>query len=575
MAYEIALPEDDSGSFGDYLTALKRRRGSVITVLLPNKYSSTATVLIERPEVPPGLVPTTVTTFAAQQLQYITQRVMTRTNLSNIIEKFDLYADERKYMPTLMLVDEAQQDMNIELVDVQTSDTAGRAMTSTIAFTLGFDHEKPKTAQAVANELVSLYLAENVRTRTVQTAETSEFLQQEVDQLDAQVRELEAQVAAFKEENEGSLPSLNAMNLQMMQRLDSELLDLRTQLSGMDESRLVIESQLAILDPLSPGILADGRAVAAPNDQLKALQTEATLLASRYSPDHPDVERIRRQIKAMESELGVESSGVDLAQTYQLLQSARAGLANAREQYTADHPEVKRLERQVERLEEQLDAPGPSRRPGELEADNPAYIQLETRLKTLEIDRQALLRKEAALKKRLDGYEQKLLRSSQVERGLSALMRQLNTASQQYAAAKSKLFSARLGQALETQSKGERFTLVEPADLPLTPSSPNRPVLLTLCLLLGLGGGLGWPQLAATMDRAVLGAKSIQRVFGAPPIAEIPLIVTVDDRGRTRRFRLVFLIGIPLLIIVALALFHVLVRPLDVFWYIAMRRLGI
>jgi len=82
-------------------------------------------------------------------------------------------------------------------------------------------------------------------------------------------------------------------------------------------------------------------------------------------------------------------------------------------------------------------------------------------------------------------------------------------------------------------------------------------------------------DLAATMDRAVLGAKSIQRVFGAPPIAEIPLIVTVDDRGRTRRFRLVFLIGIPLLIIVALALFHVLVRPLDVFWYIAMRRLGI
>ncbi len=106
MAYDLAIPEDDSGgSFGDYLLALKRRRtsaivialsiiivGTAITIVLPNMYKSTATILIERPDVPPALVQTTVTTLAAQQLQYISQRVMTRTNLAGIIEKFDLYA---------------------------------------------------------------------------------------------------------------------------------------------------------------------------------------------------------------------------------------------------------------------------------------------------------------------------------------------------------------------------------------------------------------------------------------------------------------------------------------------------
>ena len=154
MAYEIAIPEDDpGGSFGDYLSALKRRStsaivialsmivvGTVITVMLPNKYESTATILIESPEVPSALVQTTVTTFAAQQLQYISQRVMTRTNLAGIIEKFDLYADERERLPTLMLVDKAQESMKIDLIDVQTADTSGRTVSATIAFTLGLMH---------------------------------------------------------------------------------------------------------------------------------------------------------------------------------------------------------------------------------------------------------------------------------------------------------------------------------------------------------------------------------------------------------------------------------------------------
>ena len=122
MAFEIALPEDDNRSFGDYLDALKRRRkpallialtllllGGVAIVVWPNAYTSTAVILIEDPDIPPGLVPSTVVTYAAKQIQYINQRVMTRTNLANIIEKFNLFADERKYLPTLLLVPDVEK----------------------------------------------------------------------------------------------------------------------------------------------------------------------------------------------------------------------------------------------------------------------------------------------------------------------------------------------------------------------------------------------------------------------------------------------------------------------------------
>ena len=132
-----------------------------------------------------------------------------------------------------------------------------------------------------------------------------------------------------------------------------------------------------------------------------------------------------------------------------------------------------------------------------------------------------------------------------------------------------------MGQALETQSKGERFTLVEPADLPLQPSSPNRPVLLALVVILALAGGLGWPQVAATMDQAIRGARSVERIFGAPPIAEIPLITTAADVAQGRRTQFAALIIAPVVIALILLAVHFLFMPLDVLWYVAVRRLGL
>jgi succinoglycan biosynthesis transport protein ExoP len=586
MAYDIAIPEDDSGgSFGDYLLALKRRRtsaivialsiivvGTVITVLLPNSYKSTATILIESAEVPAALVQTTVTTFAAQQLQYISQRVMTRTNLAGIIEKFDLYADERKRLPTLMLVDEAEENMSIDLVDVQTADTSGNIVSSTIAFTLSFKHETPKTAQAVANELVSLYLDENVRTRTIQTAETSEFVQNEVDLLDVEVRKIEAEVADYKRENESSLPELSEMNLSLMQRIDSEILEIQRQIVGLVETRAIIETQMALVDPVGSRFLADGSTVVSPAEQLKGLQTQLAMLEGRYSADHPDVQALRRQIASLQEQLGVEN--IDLVDNTKALRDARAELDVARQDYSPDHPEVERLERVVESLEaRQAEALTPVS-DDSIEPDNPIYLDLKLKLDTLDADEHSLKFRAEQLENRLAKYEKNLTRTASVEQDLRAMERRLQTSTQQYLAAREKLFSAKMGQSLETQSKGERFVLVEPADQPLIPSSPNRPVLLGLFLVLGLSAGLGWPQLSAAIDGVITGGKSIQRVFGAPPIAEIPLIVTAADLDKIRNRRLLFFIAVPILFVVVLAVFHFVVMPLDVFWYVALRRLG-
>jgi uncharacterized protein involved in exopolysaccharide biosynthesis len=94
---------------GDYLAAFRRRRptillvGSVVFVLglivamaWPPTYQATSTILIEEQEIPTELIQSTVTSYAAQRIEVISQRVMSRSNLMEIIEKYNLYERDRK-----------------------------------------------------------------------------------------------------------------------------------------------------------------------------------------------------------------------------------------------------------------------------------------------------------------------------------------------------------------------------------------------------------------------------------------------------------------------------------------------
>jgi uncharacterized protein involved in exopolysaccharide biosynthesis len=583
MAFDIALPEDDNRTIGDYLDALKRRRKPALVIALsllvlgtigifvwPNAYTSTAVILIEDPDIPPGLVPTTVTTFASKQIQYINQRVMTRSNLAEIIEKFDLFPEERKYLPTLLLVGDVEKDMSIDIIDVQQQGAGGQPITSTIAFRLGFESKDPQIARQVANELVSLYLAENVRSRTEKTAETSQFMQAEVDRLDAEVKDLESQISVIKRDNKGSLPDQGAFNMQLLNSLTNDIGEIDRQLQSVRENKIMLDAELAKLSPISTTVTPDGKPISSPEDQLKALQTELSRLKGRYSPEHPDVQRVTRDLAAVRAQLG---ANIDLDQVEANLTEARLQLAKAEGSYTADSPQVQQARRRVQSLEGEVARPR-NVGVGSMEPDNPVYIQVGAQKEMLGSQERSLLTKQAELRARRASIEENMLASSDVEKDLSALYRRLQTATFSYQKARDSLVTAKMGQALETQSKGERFALVEPPDLPLLPSSPNRPVLLALLIVLVLAAGLGWPQVAESMDAAINSPRAIERVQGAPPIAEIPLIVTTQDRKRHRNVKVGALLIAPVIVAIVLVLVHFLWIPLDILWYVGLRRLG-
>ena len=134
----------------------------------------------------------------------------------------------------------------------------------------------------------------------------------------------------------------------------------------------------------------------------------------------------------------------------------------------------------------------------------------------------ALRAQQNKLLTKLAEYEEKMELAPRVEQELLALQRELQTATTRYFAMRDRQFAAEMGESLETQSKGERFVLVEPANMPLEPASPNRSALLILLTIMSPAIGIGYVIIRRMMDKSIWGGNMLASIQGVPAIAEIP-----------------------------------------------------
>ena len=575
---ELAL--EQTLDLGDYLAAFRRRRGMIVLIagtvfilglitalVWPPTYESSATILIEEQEIPVEMVQTTVTSYAGQRIQVISQRVMTRANLLEIIDKYALYVDERKRETTEEVLDTMRKDIKVDMVQADVVDPrSGRPMAATIAFTVGFEGENPVLVQKVANELTTLYLNENLRTRTEKTEETREFIAAEAERLNTEIQRLEAALSAFKEKNIGLLPESRELVTQQIQRTQTEIDNITDQIRSAKETKVYLQGQLAVLDPYTTDDATD------PASRLQALRTQYISLYSRYSPDHPDVLRTKREIAALEKEVGVVDTTADeLAQ----LETLQAKLDKARQTYSDEHPDVKNLKRQIAAMEKELQKPASVSHKSYAGANpsNPAYVTLSSQLEAQDIQVKLLTERQGKLKQKIAEYEDRLLQMPKVEAEYRTLARDYENTTIRYRDLKSKQMTAEVAQAMEKERKGEKFTLIDPPILPEKPISPNRPAIIFLSLVLALGAGIGSAAAAESMDSAVRGAKGVISILNTAPLAVIPYLASDADIGRERKRRWLMITGVMAGIIVVLLLINFLYSPLDVLWFRGLRKI--
>lgn len=586
--------EEDVKSVGDYFAALRRRKRQLVLPMvilfiiavavalgLPAVYRSSATILIEQQDIPAEMVQSTITTFADQRIQIISQRVMTTRNLMEIIGKYGLYKDELEKKTREEVLDEMREDIEFAMLSAEVVDPrSGRPMAATIAFTLAFNSKSPGLAQKVANELVSLYLNENLRSRKEKTAETSSFLKEESGRLAKEIDQLEEKLANFKQASKGSTPDLLNMNMQLMQRMEGNINNNIQKLQSLEQRKIYLESELTQIDPYTTMYSETGRPILGAESRLKARKAELVTLQSTYSPDHPDIIKMRKEVAALEKEVG---GTVDNSEMYLRLDGLKADLAISREKYSKDHPDVKKMERAVTQLQKEIDtsqeqeqeqAGSEAVKKGH-EPDNPAYIQLSASLESVKADIQGTITIQKKHEDKLKEYEERITKTPQTEREYQNITRDYDNAILKYREIKAKLMQATLAEEMEKGSKGERFSLIEPPLLPEKPDKPNRLAIIFLGLVLSVAAGIGTVVVAESMDHGVRGQKRVTSLLGAMPLAVIPYIIDDEDIARKRRSRLKFVLLTLIAIVITVVAIHFIFKPLDVLWYVLMRKLDI
>jgi uncharacterized protein involved in exopolysaccharide biosynthesis len=489
----------------------------------PPTYRSTGTILIEQQEIPEEFVRSAISSYADQRVQVISQRVTTSANLLEIINKYNLYPNERGTKSREFIVAKMRDDIKLNMISADVMDPRqGRATKATIAFSVSYDNRSPQVAVAVANELTSLYLRENLETRKQQAAGSAEFLSGEAARIGAQVTALEQKLADFKTKNENSLPEYEQLNVQLASRAQDDLREVSSRVRALDQQIVFLDSQLAQINPTAT-LYSDntGQRVMGAADQLKLLKSQYARATAAYEDTHPDVVRLKSEIDGLEKELGSQNTYRD---TKRELEQARADLAAARQSHSEDYPDVVRLSREVAQLEEKLkNAPrSPATPVRGQEPDNPAYIQIQASREAAQTERTSLVAQQGQLRARLVELEQRSAATPMIERDYNALMSDLESAKKKHAEVQQKQMEAQLASNLETERKGERFTLIEPPLEPQKPVSPNRVLILLLGGVVGLGAAIGLMRLLEALDTRIRSREDIVALLSVPPLAVIP-----------------------------------------------------
>ncbi len=557
------------------VTSLASALTLAIALLLPPTYQSGATILIEQQEIPQDLVRSAVTSFADQRVQVISQRVMTTQNLMSLIDRYNLYPDIRLSKPREVLLKRMRDDIAMKMISADVIDPrSGRPTQATIAFSVSYKSHSAELALKVANDLTSLYLNENLTSRTQMAEQTSSFFAQEAERQEKRILELDKQLADFKQKHENELPEQVTLIENQTERTELDLRDAENHIAALDDQKVLLEAQLAQINPTMQVFSDTGQRVMNTEDRLKALKSKLAEYKARYAPGHPDIVATEREVQGLEKQVQADDGTSDLARD---LEQAKGELAQAKEKYSAEHPDVIRLTHTVERLEKEVAAsPAVGVRARErAHPDNPAYIQVQGQLDSVTVQRESEVKKRDQLRAQLNDYERRLAGEPAVEKQYREIARDLETAQRKYEEIRAKQTEAQVSQNLETEHKGERFTMIEPPLPPEKPISPNRFMILALGLVLSLGAGAGAAALVDQLDASVRSSQEVRALLQVPPLAAIPTIRTAAERRRQRRIQWYAWGGSAAGLAAGAVLMHLFVRPLDVVWLSLLQRFGV
>jgi polysaccharide chain length determinant protein (PEP-CTERM system associated) len=457
----------------------------LLAVVLPKKYTSQTLILVQQPTVPSDIVKPVVTEDLNHRLASMQEQILSRTRLEPIIEKFGLYPELRGKVHTEDLVEQLRTSIAITpLVSMP-----GTQNQSLPGFYVSVTFNNPQLGQQICTEITSMFMEQNARALEQQAAQTTSFLSQQLVEAKAKLDAQDGKLAQFKRQYLGSLPEEEQTNLSLLMGMNSQLEANTQALSRAQQDKAFNESLLNQQQAnLEASQAMPGRNPETLEQQLSALQDQLTVLETRYTPEHPDIIKLKTSIEQMRKRLAEEPK------------ANPSGSGNA---------------------------PTPRSEP-------PQMQQLRAKQRQDEQNIADLTKRQIQIQNQIGVLQARVQASPVVEQQFKEITRNHQSALDFYNELLKKSNNSEMAKDLQHQQEGEQFRVLDPPSLPDKPSFPKKPLFLGGGAGAGLALGLGILFLLAVSDKSLHTERDVETYLKLPVLALVPLL-DVAGQGKLDR----------------------------------------
>lgn len=453
--------------------------GTVLVVVLPRIYSASTMILVQPQKVPDEYVRSIVSADIDSRINTISQQILSRSNLERIIKEFNIFSepDHQK-----MFVEDKLKSLRERIsIDLIREDRRGPAD----AFSISFKGTDPEQVMRVTNALAKYFIDENLKVREEQALGTSDFLDDELNDIRVQLEQQEEALKNYRARFMGGLPEQLDTNLRILEGLQLQLNMKNESLRYAKNNLILIEKQIEAAS--RSGVIAEGQEtgpglVYKTEDELEleTLEDRLEQLKLNYTDRHPDIIKLQKKIQELRKKVDEDANTEQV-----VLPSGQPSLG-------------RRTLRDVDRQ------------------------QLLNEREEIKIQIVALNSEIIEAERKIVFYQKMVQETPNREQELLSLNRDYQNIKESYDSLLSRKLESDISVNMEKKQKGEQFRILDAANLPQKPSEPDMKKLFILVVGAGLGLGGGLIFLLEYMDSSFRKPEEIDTLLELPVLGTIP-----------------------------------------------------
>jgi succinoglycan biosynthesis transport protein ExoP len=515
---------------------------TVVAFVMPNVYVSQAEMQITPAQVSESIVKSTVNDRLTERIVSMEQEILSRTSLSQIIQdpRLDLYKTERAKEP----LDDVIERMRTRYIHIKPESTPGDTRGAS-AFFISFEYQDAVKARDTVQALVTRFTDQNQVTQATQQTVVKNMVHDELSDAKVKLDQLNEQLTRFRVENSGKLPEQSALTIARLTSLEQKSTTINDDQNRLAQERVMYENQLKALDGqiqvfnmyekedaaglqnVTPLAKQQNQRLAQDNATIENLESQLAQQKRIYKPGFPEI----RDTESRLDELRKERDALQKKQDDEFAKlQTEAEVATSKPVQPQPKKTNFQTAQQISKLQTDISA-------------------TQAQLKTLEMQREALMADQKKTKADIDAAEAKLAATSGIEAKYAELVENQKAASLKFEELQRKQELTEESSDLLTRKAGEQLYVLDVPNLPTQPSKPNRWLIVGAGVGISFIIGLALAGVQEAKDSSLKNLKDVRAYTNLPVLSSIPLL---ENTMLVRRKRRIAYVGWAAAVIVGL-----------------------